>query len=143
MSKKLPRKLPNWKYELAEEYQVQLPPALHPELGIHTEFLALTSSGILSIAPGYAYDGASGPTVDTKSSLRGALVHDALYQLMRGKFLDYKVHRKPTDKLFYRIIREDGMNPLRAYLWYRAVRRCGKKFTKPQPELRDHIHTAP
>ena len=44
-------------------------------------------AGVLTIHAGYAWDGASGPVVDTVNSIRATLVHDAVYQLMREMVL--------------------------------------------------------
>ena len=48
--------------------------------------------------------------------MRGPLVHDALYQLMRLEELDYKTDRKYADQLLKKICRGDGMSAFRA--WY-------------------------
>ena len=37
----------------------------------------------MSVQKDYAWDGPSGPTIDTRNSLRASLVHDVLYQAMR------------------------------------------------------------
>jgi len=79
----------------------------------------------LTIHEGYAWDGASGPTIDTKSFMRGSLVHDALYQLISTKKLG-KEHRRDADKVLYRICREDGMSWFRAKYVYYAVRKFGE-----------------
>ena len=75
----------------------------------------------LSIKEGYAWDGPSGPTIDTKDFMRGALIHDALYQLLREGQLP-KEDRKVADKVLKRTCLEDGMFPLRANVVYLAVR---------------------
>ena len=62
---------------------------------------------------GYGRDGPSGPTLDTRDFIRGSLVHDALYQLMREGLLDHSIHR------------EDGMTALRAWWVYQGVRLFG------------------
>ena len=38
----------------------------------------------------YAWDGPSGPTIDTSNSMRASLVHDVLYQAMREEGLAYE-----------------------------------------------------
>lgn len=98
---------------------------------INTEYIELFANGVFVIRHGYAWDGASGPTIDTKNSMRGALFHDAGYQLMReGRLpLDYKTY---FDEEFYRILRKDGMSFLRAWVWYNAVRDFGKSSTLPK-----------
>ena len=68
-----------YKYQLVEEYQVRV--SLIPENDIKTDFIELSTEGMLIIKKGYAWDGPSGPTIDTPNFMRGSLVHDALYQL--------------------------------------------------------------
>lgn len=112
------------KYQLRAPYVHKTP--LRPAHGAGTDWLTLDVDGTLTIRAGYAWDGASGPTYDSKSSMRGSLVHDGLYQLIRLGLLDEK-HRAEADELFHAICREDGMFGPRAWLWYHAVR----IFAKP------------
>lgn len=107
-----------FKYQLAEEYQTQT--SMFPEVEIREPFLLLETSGRLTIRAGYAWDGPSGPTIDTSSFMRGALVHDALYQILRAKGFDNSaVWRKVADKELRRICVEDGMWRIRAcYVWW-------------------------
>ena len=88
------------------------------------------------IEDGYAWDGASGPTVDTRGSFEAALVHDVLYQCMRlGYVTPDKKTRKAVDRLFLDMLRLGGMRRLRSRIWYGAVRVLGKKAaTKKPPE---------
>lgn len=108
-----------YKYQLVEDYEVQT--RLRPESDIITEFLTLGIDGVLFIRHGYAWDGASGPTVDTDNSIRGSLVHDAMYQLMRLGLLDQS-WRQAADEELREICIEDGMCNLRASVWFCAVR---------------------
>lgn len=111
-----------YKYQLAETYEVNI--CIKPyELIIH-DFIILESSGKLTINKGYAWDGPSGPTFDTKNFMRGSLVHDALYQLMRTGLLSEEC-RELADKELKRICQEDGMSSLRAWWVYKAVRDFG------------------
>lgn len=87
--------------------------------------------GLLVIKSGYAWDGPSGPTFDPPESMRASLVHDAGYQLMRNSYLDM-IHRAYFDDLFYKILREDGMNRFRAWLWHREVERFASKAANPR-----------
>lgn len=98
---------------------------------IHTDFIDLFANGILICRKGYAWDGASGPTWDTPSSMRASLIHDAGYQLMREGLLplDYKV---VFDGLFYLKLLDDGMSRVRAYIWYKAVLWFAKGSTLPE-----------
>jgi hypothetical protein len=99
-------------------------------MGRSTEFITLTPEGELIIRSGYAWDGPSGPTFDTPSSIRGSLVHDALYQLLRAELLPIDA-RDIADQELYRICVEDGMWKWRARLWLRAVRKCAAGAADP------------
>ena len=86
--------------------------------------------GVLTITAGQYWDGASGPTRDSKKSKRGSLTHDMLYRLMRqGKLPQFC--RGAADGIFYRLLREDGMWRIRAWFWYRAVKRFAGAFVDP------------
>ena len=100
-----------YKYQLAEDYSVNVGfyPFLLPDETIETTFIRLAGNGDLTIRKGYAYDGPSGPAVDTKSFMRGSLVHDALYQLMRMGLLEANYYRDDADLALQRICIEDGM----------------------------------
>ena len=81
---------------------------------------------------GYAWDGTSGPVVDTVENLRASVVHDALYQLMRNRLLSARVHRKAADELFRDICKADGVSRIKANVYYKALRRFGKPAASPQ-----------
>ena len=87
-------------------------------------------SGIV-IKKGYAWDGASGPTFDTRASFKASLVHDAFYQCMRLRYVTQD-SRGEVDRLFRHML--GGMGPLRRGLWYWAVRLFGKKAATPEPD---------
>jgi hypothetical protein len=91
----------------------------------YDSYLSLMDDGILTIFKGYAWDGPSGPTIDTKNFMRGSLVHDALYQLIRNGCLP-KSARKQADIELKRICIEDGMSKLRASWVYWGVRMFAK-----------------
>lgn len=116
-----------YKYRLEQTYSVQT-----NILGYEAcnPFLKISRDGVLTIKSGYAWDGASGPTVDTKTSIRGSLVHDALYQLERENLISLN-ERKNADKMLRDICIEDGMCSLRAKMWYRAVRLFGGPAADP------------
>jgi hypothetical protein len=102
-------------------------------------WLSLDQHGVLKIEAGYAWDGASGPTIDSPSVIRASLAHDALYQLMRAGKLPQSA-RKAADDLFYQLLLDDGMWFIRAKLWVFAVRR----FAASSAAMRgDKTKTAP
>lgn len=126
-----------FKYQLAEDYKTKL-----DLIGyiIDIQFIKLTSIGILTIRSGYAWDGPSGPTLDTQDSMRGSLEHDALYQLMRMELLPQSERKFADDRLEY-VCKEDGMGLFRANLWNFGVDRFASGAAKPE-ELKA-ILTAP
>jgi hypothetical protein len=94
-------------------------------------YLKLYPSGKLVIRKGYAWDGPSGPTFDTKSFMRGSLVHDALYQLIRQKYLHPR-WRKMADEELIRLCKADGMSWARQQWVYAALRAFGGAAASPK-----------
>jgi hypothetical protein len=124
-------------YQLRAGYRVLLPELADlTRAAQFTTWLELWPDGTLVISPGYAWDGASGPTYDSKSSMRASLVHDALYQLMRLGLLSQSF-RRAADEIFHRMCKEDGMLTPRAWLWYQVVRIFAKPATDPAAESPD------
>ena len=124
----------DYKYQLVEDYKINI--SIKPDFDIKTEFIDLDTDGNLLIRKAYAWDGPSGPVIDTDENLRGALVHDALYQLMRMGLLHHdgcsKTYRKLADQEFQNICKEDGVSSFRAFIWYRGLRRFGKFAADPK-----------
>lgn len=117
-----------YKYQLHEDFEIQV--SIKPEKEEKDDYIILDTDGKLTIKKGYAWDGPSGPTIDTANFMRGALVHDALYQLMRENHID-RSHREEADHELWRIIRKDGMSRPRAWWVYRAVRLAAGDFADP------------
>lgn len=123
-----------WKYKLAHPYWVDLPEMDEfPEVTTH-DFLILDSRNRLFIKRNYAWDGPSGPAIDSKNFMRGSLVHDALYQFIREEHLPQSA-REAADAILYRICREDGMSLVRAKWVYWAVRKFGPKDGGKKPDV--------
>ena len=120
-----------YKYQPFTSYSVDIP--IKPETPIESpsEFIVLTSDGKLTLKKGYAWDGPSGPTIDTLNFMRGSLVHDALYQLMREGYLDNEFYRKPADKLLQAMCKQDGMSTIRAWWVYKGLRIGGDPAANP------------
>ena len=129
------------KFELVESYEVQTGIILRHGQRLITKFMNLWPDGRLVILKGYAWDGPSGPTIDTKNFMRGSLVHDCLYQLMRERHLEQSF-RKTADQLLRKICREDGMSRFRAWYVYRSVRAFASKSASP-PKSKPNLYTAP
>jgi len=108
-----------YKYQLQRTWKVRT-----PIVGVRAAvdgFVELREDGWLLFSPGYAWDGPSGPTIDTPDSIRGSLAHDGLYQLLATGKLP-QTYRLAVDGMLLALCLEDGINPIRASVWYRAVR---------------------
>lgn len=131
-----------YKGQLAVKASFQVPTNLWPRHLIDTEFLTLDAGGKLTIKSGYAWDFASGPTLDSKwmpgykKARKPSLVHDAFCQLIRnGHMYDVPEARKYADRYFYKLLIENKMWKIRAKYWYRGVRIGALKEQKPKPIL--------
>ena len=129
----------DYKYQLASEYRIKI--KIMPAEDIVTDFIDLDATGELKVKNAYAWDGPSGPVIDTKENLRASLVHDALYQLMRLEKLNSRNHRKTADRIFRNICKRDGVSSFRANIYYKALRKFGKPAASP--ENKKKIHRAP
>lgn len=118
-----------YKYQLKEDYSVQVD--IKPQMDVKTPYIELDLNGLLTVMKGYAWDGPSGPTIDTLNFMRGSLVHDALYQLMRERHLDKNTYRNVADRLLQRMCKEDGMWSIRAWWVYWGVRLGGGPAADP------------
>ena len=127
-----------YKYQLASVCRVKT--GIRPKEEAKSKYISLDLLGDLVIEGGYCWDGPSGPTVDTKTFMRGSLVHDALYQLMREDKLS-QAWREEADKELRRLCIADGMWKARAWWVYKGVRFGGLKSASA--ENRKEILTAP
>lgn len=132
-----------FKYQLKRGWWCQTPlvgcSARIEDPDSNSPWVRLDNDGTLHIRAGYAWDGASGPTWDTKSSMRGSLAHDALYQLERAGKLPQE-WRLQADEILRDICKQDGMLWLRFKAWFLGVRFGAAYAAKRQPE---RILTAP
>lgn len=124
-----------YKGQVAKELIVRIP--IRPEKTIESEFLQLDTRGYLTIRSGYAYDFASGPTIDWPPVVKAAaLIHDAGCQLQdEGHIDDHQ--RKQFDKLFQCILKANTNKWLwwRWRYWYRGVR-----FDAKQVQTMKEVH---
>jgi len=126
-----------YKYQLEKDFITEVD--LFGE-SVSSPFIDLRPDGYLLIKKGYSWDGPSGPAVDTKNFMRGALVHDALYQLMREYGLN-RDYRPTADKIMKQFCLMDGMNPARAWITWFGVRLFGRDSARPEGSYK--ITTAP
>ena len=101
-------------YKVYHDYTVQIPIT---GWNIDTEFVKLTPDGQLTLKKGFKSDGPSGVTIDTKTFMRGALVHDGLYYLLREGFLP-PYEKLTADVIIRKICLCDGMCKIRAAYVY-------------------------
>ena len=142
----------NWKYmlERAEFYNFLTPPkkkfvsefspCTSPDPSFcnqdepcysSSDHLFCVNENRVAVAPGYAWDGPSGPTVDTRNSMRASLVHDVLYQAMREGGLPQEA-RAWADREFRRMLKAEGMWWPRRWVWWAAVRMLGGGNARPR-----------
>ena len=117
-----------YKYQILEAYTCAT--RIFPGKDITTPWIRLNTAGMITIKKGFAWDGPSGPTFDTKTFMRGSLVHDALYQLIRDGHLEPSSKAR-ADELIREMCLEDGMGQARAWWVYQAVSRFGASSTMP------------
>jgi hypothetical protein len=135
------------KYQELKGYKYELVESLTTQTGIYDASTTLYSGGVyyatlspdgfLTIHWGYQWDGMSG-VGDSKQSMRASLVHDVLYQMMRAELLDRK-YKDVADRLFEKILIEDGASKLNAWICYQGVKMFGKKSTYPEKKRRGKI----
>ena len=118
-----------FKYQTTEDFYIKVE-IRSPKILKTGKFIKI-KNGWLIIEAGYAWDGASGPTIDTPSSYRGSLVHDALYQLLRAGVLDSS-WREYADNLFTELCKDDGMWHWRADGWHWGVEEFAGGASKPK-----------
>lgn len=90
-------------------------------------------NGTVNVYSRHWWDGASGPTFDSDSSMEASLWHDIFYFLIEHHFIgkrDPKKFRKWADKVFYNDLKRGGMWFPRARVWFRAVRLFGWMYVR-------------
>ena len=107
-----------YKYQLYEDASM-LTPIKGAE--IDDKFFTLYSNGFLQVKEGFAWDGASGPTFDTKNSMIPSLVHDVFCYSARNGKLDFEKYRHAYNDLFKQMCIDNGMSAFRANIWHSGV----------------------
>jgi hypothetical protein len=117
-------------FVLEKEYSLTVQVPLLPTRKVGTRFVSMDKTGLLVVAEGYAWDGASGPMRQSPDIIRPSLVHDALYQLMREDLID-RANRAAADKLLRDMCVEDGSPSWYADAIHLAVQAFGARFVQP------------
>lgn len=130
MSKSFIKFRSGYKYQLASDFQIKI--TIKPKIDIDDKYIKIDKKGNMTIIAGYAWDGPSGPVPDTNENMRASLVHDALYQLMRHKYLKVRESRNKADKLFMKMCIEDGVPRRTAKFYYIGLKTFGKPNADPK-----------
>lgn len=80
---------------------------------IVTDLITLRKDGWMLVESYFAWDGASGPAIDTNNNMRGSHAHDALAALMRMGLLPMSCI-EPSNMVIRRLMIDDGARPWRA-----------------------------
>ncbi len=130
------------KYQLAKDYKARVSLHLTRKYDIWAgDFVALSALGVLSIKKGYAWDGPSGPTFDTRNFMEASLVHDVLYELMRKGHIPFGApERIAADMELIRIAKAEGMSWPRR-MWVYSGLRIGARFAANPKNIRKVIIT--
>lgn len=118
-----------FKYQLRQDAQFFVG-SVGQRRDIEEGWIFLGEDGWLSVKHGYAWDGSSGPTFDTRNTMRASLLHDAIYELIRKEQLPAD-SKERADELYYSYLVADGVWKIRARWHYTAVRLFGHKSTLP------------
>ena len=120
-----------YKYQLVAVYSIQT--LIRPKEMASNDYVCIYPNGLLTISKGYAWDGPSGPCPDVPSAMRGSLVHDALYQLIRVCGL-WDGFRSFADDLLRELCIQDGMPIICADAIYEGVHLFGSRYTDASAE---------
>ena len=127
-----------YKYSLWETYQVKL--AFIRGYSVVHRLFKLEPDGTLTVYEDYPWDGPSGPTLDTPSFMRGSLVHDVLFEMLRLGLIPHDPCFHLANRELENICLEDGMWRWRAFYVLWAVEDFGDAAAARSPE---RIITAP
>lgn len=115
----------SYRFQVAEDTELEL---INDIPNIEFDWFSVNNKKI-QIKKGYAWDGASGPTINTKDTIKAYLIHDCLYQAMRLGIVD-ESNRKTADKELRDQMIKAGCWKIRAYIWYIMVRLFGTSSAK-------------
>lgn len=118
------RTLTLYRYMVMSDYIVQTD--IYPPNDLIFDFMELSTTGQLLIKRGYTWDGATGFLIMPRCLLRGSLVHDVFYQLMRLGALDQAANRILADRVLRKICLEDNTPRFLALFVYLGARLLGR-----------------
>ena len=118
-----------FKYQLTRDHVFTLPPYFD-HIEYESKFIRIADSKVVVLA-GYAWDGPSGPAVDTENFMRGSLRHDVKYQLMRLGVI-WQKFRGTADLQLIEDCDADGMWKIRQAWVYVGVKNGAAAAAKPE-----------
>jgi hypothetical protein len=121
-------------FQLVEDFFFQL--EIAPDREVDSLWFKMDKKGRVTVKTGYVWDGASGLTFDTPSSIKGSCGHDIGYKAIRLGYLDVVTAKPLIDRWFYEQLLRDGMLQYRAYAWWRAVQEFGNRSCLPDSEAK-------
>lgn len=98
-------------YQLAEPEQYQS--NLRPPQDMRIRFAVLRVTGLIEVAPGYAWNGADW-SMDTDTNIRGSMFHDIICEMMAAGLLDRATYWDQAADMYYDICLAAGMSEERA-----------------------------
>lgn len=130
------------KYEELTKYRIykteHLPlQTMYPELmqgfplylNLNFPFASMVK-GVLTLKPGFCWDGPSGPAMDTPNAMTASGGHDALYWMIREGYLDIDIYRPLADVAYKHWCIWKGMSRFRAGYHYWGVRKFARFAAK-------------
>jgi hypothetical protein len=120
-----------YKFQVTHPYTIMTP---FRGYSWNTDFYQMKKNGEFTIKALYAWDGPSGPALDTKDSMISSLLHDALCQAMNEGLLPRECH-EAVDTFFRVVNRRAHMFSLRRW-WFHAGVRLNAAFrvVGPNPQ---------
>jgi len=100
---------------------------------VATDYATLLPNGVLTVYSNLQWDGPSGPTVDTATTMDGSCAHDVLYRMIGDGHLPLAV-RWRCDATLFVLMREAGAWRVRAYAYMLAVDYAGGFYIHQEKE---------
>lgn len=116
-----------YKYQLFEDFRFKIKIPISKPL--ESDWLKSDLLGNILVKKGYCWDGAT-CAIDTDNFMRGALVHDVLYQLIREGVILNK-YREHADDILIRILEIDGMSFIRRFYVKQSLNMFGAIAASP------------
>lgn len=110
---------------------------IYPPATVQLDEITLEPNGTLTLNVSFAWNGGSGPALDTPDAMPGYAVHDALYRLIQEGRLD-EAWRDQADLEMWKIHKENGVWSWRRAWQYAAVHWFGLEAAR----TRDAVYEA-